>query len=145
MAETSLAREKPLSHKKSSESTTHTHTHTRDSRGGKGATPTSFLPVFVQQGPAQVCSSAYCSLAWINKEKTGAIRRTCQAWNSLLMFTPFTLGLSQHCWLSLDFWRGPSVICFLAKANKQFQECATQETQLNWLAEGKKFAQGQVL
>lgn len=43
MAETSLT------HKKSSESTT----HTRDSRGGRGATPTSFLPVFVQQaGPS---------------------------------------------------------------------------------------------
>lgn len=52
-----------------------------------------------RRGCAQVCSSAYCSLAWVNKEKTGAIRQTCQAWNSLLMFTPFTLGLSQRCCL----------------------------------------------
>lgn len=64
-----------------------------------------------RRGWAQVCSSAYCSLAWVNKEKTGAIRQTCQAWNSLLMFTPFTLGLSQRCCLS-DFWQGPTVICF---------------------------------
>lgn len=74
-----------------------------------------------RRGPAQVCSSAYCSLAWVNNEKTGAIRRTCQAWNSLLMFTPFTLGLSQRCCLSLDFWQAPTAICFLVKANKQFQ------------------------
>lgn len=52
-----------------------------------------------RRGWAQVCSSAYCSLAWVNKEKTGAIRQTCQAWNSLLTFTPFTLGLSQRCCL----------------------------------------------
>lgn len=59
----------------------------------------------------QVCSSACCSLAWVNKEKTGAIWQTCQAWNSLLMFTPFTLELLQFC-LSPDFWQGPTAICF---------------------------------
>lgn len=75
-----------------------------------------------RRGWAQVCSSAYCSLAWVNKEKTGAIRRTCQAWNSLHMFTPFTLGLSQHFCLSLlIFWQGPTAICFSVKANKQCQ------------------------
>lgn len=74
-----------------------------------------------RRGWAQVCSSAYCSLAWVNKEKTDAIRRTCQAWNSLHMFTPFTLGLSQYCCLSPGFWQGPTVICFLVKANKQCQ------------------------
>lgn len=63
-------------------------------------------------GWAQVCSFAYCSLAWVNKEKTGAIRQTCQAWNSLLVFTPFTLGLSQRCCISPYFWQGPTAICF---------------------------------
>lgn len=83
---------------------------------------------FCAAGRAQVCSSAYCSLAWVNKEKTGAIRRTCQAWNSLLMFTPFTLGLSQRCCFSY-FWQGPTAICFsVKKANKEFQYCAIHNT-----------------
>lgn len=37
-----------------------------------------------------------CSLAQVNKRKTGAIWQTCRAWNSFLMFTPFTLELLQR-------------------------------------------------
>lgn len=86
-----------------------------------------------RRGWAQVCSSAYCSLAWVNKEKTGAIRQTCQAWNSLLMFTPFTLGLSQRCCLSPDFWQGPTAICFFSQSKQTIPVvCHTKHT---WLAE----------
>lgn len=70
-----------------------------------------------RRGCAQVCSSAYCSLAWVNKEKTGAIRWTCQAWNSLLMFTPFTLGLSQRCCLSW-FLTGPNCHLFFSQSKQ---------------------------
>lgn len=85
-----------------------------------------------RRGCAQVCSSAYCSLAWVNKEKTGAIRQTCQAWNSLLMFTPFTLGLSQRCCLS-DFWQGPTVICFFTESKQTIPVvCHTKHNTLCW-------------
>lgn len=97
-----------------------------------------------RRGRAQVCSSAYCSLAWVNKEKTGAIRRTCQAWNSLLMFTPFTLGLSQRCCLSPDFWQGPTAICFFSESEQTISVvCHTRHT--THMAGRGKFAEGQVL
>lgn len=69
---------------------TETTKHKGDSWGA-----TCFLTALCSRQAGPGCSLAYCSLAWVNKEKTGAIRQTRQAWNSLLVFTPFTLGLSQ--------------------------------------------------
>lgn len=37
-----------------------------------------------------------CSIAQVNERKSGAIWQTCRAWNSFLMFTPFTLELLQR-------------------------------------------------
>lgn len=90
-----------------------TTTHKGDPWRGSGSRKDASCQFCVagRRGWAQVCSSTYRSLAWVNKEKTGAIWQTCQAWNSLLMFTPFTLELLQCC-LSPDFWQGPTVICF---------------------------------
>lgn len=95
--------------------------------------PASFVQQAVGRGSAQAHSSACCSLAWVNKEKTGAIRWTCQAWNSLLMFTPFTLGLSQLCRLYWFLTR-PNCICFFVKANKQNSSRVPHKTHnsLDW-------------
>lgn len=51
------------------------------------------------------CRAQVCSLAQVNKRKTGAIWQTCRAWNSFLMFTLFTLELLQRhvAWLRLAF------------------------------------------
>lgn len=86
-----------------------------------------------RQGWAQVCSSAYCSLAWVNKEKTGAIRQTCQAWNSLLMFTPFTLELSQHCCRSPDFLTRPNCDLFFTESEQTIPVvCHRRHITLGW-------------
>lgn len=95
-----------------------------------------------RRGWAQVCSSAYCSLAWVNKEKTDAIRRTCQAWNSLHMFTPFTLGLSQHCCLSWFLTR-PNCDLFFSEG-EQTMPVVCHKRHITHLAGRGKFAQGQV-
>ena len=96
-----------------------------------------------RRGWAQVCSSAYCSLAWVNKEKTGAIRQTCQAWNSLLMFTPFTLGLSQRCCLSWFLTR-PHCDLFFSESEQTIPVvCHTRHK--THLAGREEFAEGQVL
>lgn len=87
-----------------------------------------------RRGWAQVCSSAYCSLAWVNKEKTGAIRQTCQAWNSLLMFTPFTLGLSQRGCLS-HFWQAQLWFVFCESQQTIPVVCHTRHITLGWQRE----------
>lgn len=115
--------------KKPSETTTHKGDW--EKVGAPGERACCQLYAACRRGWAQVCSSAYCSLAWVNKEKTGAIRRACQPWNSLLVFTPFTLGLSHRCCLSPDFWQGTTAIYFLVKVNRQFQQSPTHR-QVTW-------------
>lgn len=57
-----------------------------------------------------------CSLAQVNKRKTGAIWQTCRAWNSFLVFLPL-LPLNYYSGASPGVWQNP--YCDLLSVNSQ--------------------------